>query len=329
MDGNKSQAEELKKKGNEVYKQRKFEEAVELYAQAAELDPDNMLLLTNKAAALFEMGKYDESIKECEKALEVGGRNRAPFGHVAKAFVRMGNCNVRLENFAEAIRCYEKALTNERDAATLDLLRKAEKLKEEKDKRDYLSPELSLKAREEGNQHFKTHQFPEAVKAYTEAIKRNPEEPINYSNRAAAYTKLMALPEAIRDCDEAIRLKPDFVKAFIRKGYAQFLSKEYQKCMVTYQEGLKIAPDNPELRQGLQDTLGAINERSSSGKTDEDTLRKAMADPEIQKILSDPGMQKVLQDMQTDPKAAQHYLRQPDVLQKLEKLIAAGIIGVK
>jgi tetratricopeptide (TPR) repeat protein len=48
-DPNVIKANELKEKGNEAYKQRKFEEALNYYNQAFELDPKNMLLLTNKA----------------------------------------------------------------------------------------------------------------------------------------------------------------------------------------------------------------------------------------------------------------------------------------
>jgi len=125
-----------------------------------------------------------------------------------------------------------------------------------------------------------------------------------------------------------VKFKPDFIKAFIRKGYAQYLSKEYQKCLVTYQEGLKVDPSNAELKQGLEDTLNAINQRSSNAP-DQDSIRKAMSDPEIRNILQDPMMQKILQDMQTDPKSSQHYLSQPEIRQKLEKLIASGVLGYK
>jgi hypothetical protein len=44
-------------------------------------------------------------------------------------------------------------------------------VQEEKERREYINPELSLKAREEGNAFFKKGDFPAAVKAYTEAIK--------------------------------------------------------------------------------------------------------------------------------------------------------------
>lgn len=41
----------------------------------------------------------------------------------------------------------------------------------------------------------------------------------------------MALPEGDRDCDEAIKLDPSFIKAYIRKAAIQFAKKDYKKCL--------------------------------------------------------------------------------------------------
>jgi stress-induced-phosphoprotein 1 len=37
----------------------------------------------------------------------------------------------------------------------------------------------------------------------------------------------------------------------------------------------------------------------------------------------------VLDDFQTDPRAAQHHLRNPDINKKISKLVSAGIIQMR
>ena len=73
-----------------------------------------------------------------------------------------------------------------------------------------------------------------------------------YSNRAACYTKLGALPEGLKDAEKCIELDPTFSKGYTRKGAVQFFMKEYDKALETYQEGLKHDPHNQELLDGVR-----------------------------------------------------------------------------
>lgn len=57
-----------------------------------------------------------------------------------------------------------------------------------------------------------------AVKHYSEAIKRNPNDPKLYSNRAACYTKLAAFDLGLKDCEKCCELDDKFIKGWIRKG---------------------------------------------------------------------------------------------------------------
>ena len=62
----------------------------------------------------------------------------------------------------------------------------------------YIDPQKANESREEGNTLFKAGDFPGAVRAYSEAIKRSPDDPRGYANRAAAYIKLASFPDAIK-----------------------------------------------------------------------------------------------------------------------------------
>jgi stress-induced-phosphoprotein 1 len=319
---NKKQALAEKEKGTAAYKKKDFETALAHYSKAQELDSDDISYQTNKAAVYFEQGKYDEAIKECNEAIEHGRKVYADYKLIARAFARIGNCYAKQDKYAEAITAYNKSLTEHRTPDVLASLQKMEKLKKEADEKAYIDPAIALQEKEKGNEFFKKQQFPDAVKAYTEAIKRNPQDHTVYSNRAACYIKLLEYPLAIKDCDESLRINPEFVKSYIRKGNCQFFMKEYHKCLETYEKGLKIDPNNAELLEGFQKTLRMVNNQGD----DEERAQKAMQDPEIQAILGDPVMMQILQDMRKDPKAAANHLKNPLVAQKIQKLVAAGIV---
>lgn len=67
-----------------------------------------------------------------------------------------------------------------------------------------------LKTKHDHN--FSLGQFADAVKFYSEAILRNPDEPKYYSNRAACYTKLAAFDLGLKDCEKCVELDPKFCK---------------------------------------------------------------------------------------------------------------------
>ncbi|KAL6049270.1 Hsp70-Hsp90 organizing protein 3-like [Balamuthia mandrillaris] len=322
------QALEEKNKGNEAYKKKNFEEAIEHYTKAMELDPTSMVYQTNIAAVYFEMGKYEDCIKHCRDAIDTGRANKADYRIIAKAFARIGNACMKLQDYSEAVNAYSSSLTEYRTKETLKALKQAEALKKEKEDREYLSEEKSKEEKDKGNEAFRNGDIPNAIHHYTEAIRRNPTDHTLYSNRAACYTKLGEYPLGLKDCDKCIELDPTFVKGYTRKGHIQFFMKQYHKCLETYDQGLKLDPENEELVEGIKRTIAAINERQS-GEADEASVQQAMSDPEIQGILRDPMMRKVLSDLQSDPRAAQNYLNDPTIMNKINKLVAAGVIRTK
>ena len=152
------------------------------------------------------------------------------------------------------------------------------------------------------------------------------------TNRAATYQKLGALPEATKDANAAIKLDPTFVKGYTRRAYCEFRMKEFHKCLETYDQVLKIDPNNKEAEAGIQDTIKAISaqQSGSSNETEEERNKRAQQamqqDPELQQIMTDPGFQAILKNCQEKPGALQEYMKDPGMAKKFNKLIAAGVL---
>ncbi|CAN6460912.1 unnamed protein product [Victoria cruziana] len=300
MKDRKEEAQREKEAGNAAYKKKEFEKAVHHYTRAMELDDQDISYLTNRAAVYLEMGKYDECIEDCDKAVERGRELHADFKMIARALTRKGTAMVKLakcsKDYEPAIEIFQKALTEHRNPDTLKKLNDAERAKKDLEQQEYFDPKLADEEREKGNEYFKQQKYPEAVKHYTEAIKRNPGDPKVYSNRAACYTKLGAMPEGLKDAEKCIELDPSFSKGYSRKAAIQFFMKEYDKALETYQEGLKHDKNNQELLDGVRRCVEQIN-KTNRGEISAEELKerqaKAMQDPEIQNILSDPIMRQV------------------------------------
>ena len=67
--------------------------------------------------------------------------------------------------------------------------------------------------------------FPQALKEYEEAIKRNPEVAKYYSNLGTAYTKLMEWQRAKENFEICLKKDPTYIKAYPKKGDCHFAMK--------------------------------------------------------------------------------------------------------
>lgn len=60
-----------KQKANQLHKQGKYEEALELYNKAISLNNTESVFFSNRARCLKKMGRYDEALKDAQEAVEL------------------------------------------------------------------------------------------------------------------------------------------------------------------------------------------------------------------------------------------------------------------
>ena len=88
---------------------------------------------------------------------------------------------------------------------------------------------------------------------------------------------------------------------------------------------MKKDPSDKFCQEGVQKTQAAIY-MGNSDEDQETRAKRAMADPEIQAILQTPEVRNALADLERDPKAINRIMSNKSLAEKIEKLIAAGIL---
>jgi stress-induced-phosphoprotein 1 len=327
----KADALAAKAQGAEHYKAQRFSEAAEYFKKAWDLWPKDITFLGNLGAAYLEAKEYDQCIATCELAVEEGRGLRADYKIIAKIFGRIGTAYTAKNDLVSAKKYFQKSLSEHRDAIILAKLQATEKAIAESERQAYIDPAKSAIAREEGNAAFKNGDFAKAVKLYEESIKRDPSDARGYNNRAAAYMKLMALAEALKDADKAIEVDPAFVKAYIRKATILQTMREYSKALEALQAASSVDTANAHAQeiQAQEFKIQQALFTQRADETEEQTLERAMKDPEVAQIMGDPVMQQILQQAQGNPGALQDHMKNPVVRQKIMKLINAGIIKTR
>ncbi|MBN2619919.1 tetratricopeptide repeat protein [candidate division WOR-3 bacterium] len=93
------------RKGNHLYHQGEYEEALAKYQEALVLEPDNPKIHYNIARALYKLEKYPEAIGEFQMGLLEKNRD-----FQADVFYNIGNCKFKQGQLDAAIESYTMSL---------------------------------------------------------------------------------------------------------------------------------------------------------------------------------------------------------------------------
>lgn len=73
-------------------------------------------------------------------------------------------------------------------------------------------------ARARGNDLFSSGRFAEACSAYAEGLKYDNCNSVLYCNRAVCWSKLGLWDKSIEDCNQALMIQPNYIKALLRRA---------------------------------------------------------------------------------------------------------------
>lgn len=75
--------------GNLLYNASKFSEACASYSEGLEYDPNNSILLCNRAACRSKLNQFEKAVEDCTAALRLQS-------NYSKARLRRAHCNAKV-----------------------------------------------------------------------------------------------------------------------------------------------------------------------------------------------------------------------------------------
>jgi tetratricopeptide (TPR) repeat protein len=179
----------------------------------------------NKSLALYHQGKYDQSIKVCDKAIKLDPE-------YVKAWNLKGANFNSLGNYEDAIKCFDEAIR--------------------------LDPEYATARSNKGFSFYQQGKYNESIKACDEAIRLDTNDTSAYNNKAIALYALGNYEDAIKAYDDAIRIDPtDYV--IVSNKYATLALQGNLRSSSEFKGEpsyvLEIHPSNNQISPGDNLTL--------------------------------------------------------------------------
>uniref|UniRef100_A0A8B9GPJ1 RNA polymerase II-associated protein 3 n=1 Tax=Astyanax mexicanus TaxID=7994 RepID=A0A8B9GPJ1_ASTMX len=241
-----------KEKGNQFFKDGKYDEAIECYTRGMSADPYNPVLPTNRAASFFRLKKYAVAESDCNLAIALDSK-------YIKAYARRGAARFAHNNHQGALEDYEMVL--KLDPENLDAQNEIKKLNQ-------------------GNAYFKEGKYEAAVESYTKGMEADATNALLAANRAMAYLKLERYAEAEEDCSKAIALDSTYLKAFARRGTARAALGHLTGAKEDFEQVLRLEPGNKQAMNELK----KLNMRVLNYFVSALTFQKPMKRMEIEEV---------------------------------------------
>lgn len=246
-------AEQFKLKGNEAFKVKNFKEAIDWYTKAIDADPaseNSAALYSNRAASWSSLNEHTKALTDAESCIRVKPS-------WLKGHFRKGTALEALGRFDEAQRAYQEALKtepgNEEVQAKLQVINS--RIKERNEKSTPQTCKSADDARVVGNSLFGQGKYEQAALFYTKAIEltagATPEKANYFANRAACHQQVHAYKAVISDCNEALAIDANHVKALLRRAIAYEGLEKWAAALEDYNLVNRLSPGMSNVSQGV------------------------------------------------------------------------------
>lgn len=159
----------------------------------------------------------------------------------------------------------------------------------------YIDKERALAEKEKGNNYFKRGNYDAAIECYTKGMNADPYDPVLPANRASAFFRLKKYSVSESDCNLALALNKNYIKAYARRGAARFALQNFEGAKKDYEKVLELDVDNFEAKSELRKIEQALGSKKNSETKEPGACKSVeITEQEVKEIEEQQLKQKAL-----------------------------------
>lgn len=223
------------------------EQALRLYRQATEADPENALAHAGLGDAHRLLGDHSDAIAAYTEALRLDPRSAGVLNSRGLMLHRLGKHDKALADFTAAIR---------------------------------IEPRFGVAYLNRGVVHSAIGEHDRAIEDYTEALRYDPKSALLLNNRGYAHLEKNDPDRAIADFDQAVTLDPKFSAAFNNRGLAHLRKKRLESAIADFSTAIRL---NPKFALAYYNRGVAYMRQGDTARAAEDQRRAEQLDANLTK----------------------------------------------
>ena len=232
--------------GNALYKQKRYEEAVDAYRVAIAQRPNHAKAHFNLGGVLNKLRRFEEAETHLRRAIALEPKTKYRYRHLGNALYEQGRYAEAVDAYRVAVQHPDYALAHSNLGMALNKLGRFEEAETHLRRAIALDSKTKHSHRYLGNALYEQGRYAEAVDAYRVAAAQRPNDAVAHASLGAALNVLGRNEEAETHLHRALALNPSHTEALYFLATLRAEQQRYDEMLGLLQRLIDIDPNDAE-----------------------------------------------------------------------------------
>ncbi|MCA0239151.1 MAG: tetratricopeptide repeat protein [Bacteroidetes bacterium] len=228
-------------RGETYHLMNKFDEAISDLNKAIELDDKYSWAYTNRGEIYRQMNKFDEAISDLNKAIELNDKYSWAYANRGETYRQINKFDEAISDLSKSIELDDKfTFAYTYRGETYRQMNKFDEAISDLNKAIELNDKYSWAYASRGETYRQINKFDEAISDLSKSIDLNDKYAWAYASRGETYRQINKFDEAISDFNRALELDDKYAWAYASRGVTYRLMNKFEEAISDLNKAIEL-----------------------------------------------------------------------------------------